>query len=163
MTVDPPVGEPVCLCVPKMIPRALYAVAACASVVSSLSEGVLDGDPSPNLLDYASNVATAGGTSSDSLCEATVSDGRLVYPEARIDHQTSGHVDCVSRLQLSGWPSGYRFSVSGVSVSGFLQLDPGSYVEKIEVDFSYTGGVGSPPSFLFAFFFFFFFFIILQG
>lgn len=94
--------------------------------------------PSSNLLDYASG-GGASSSSGDAACDFTVAAGALAFPNARIVHQQGGFVDCNARLLLSDLPAGYQFSVSSASVAGYLNLEPGTYLDKIEVQLAYPG------------------------
>lgn len=98
--------------------------------------------PSNNILDYISPSSISSASTAHSTCSYTITDNnsRLAYPNAKVVHQSSGTIDCTTQLILSGTPTGYHFSVSSVSVSGYLNLEPGAYVEKIEVS------LGSPSA-----------------
>ena len=114
---------------------------------TSASQGGLNGPrlttatetSSENILKYAKTAGTSTGS-----CDFALDSGSLVFPYARINHQSGGFVDCKAELQLSGLPAGYRFSVTSALVKGYLSLEPGSYMERLEVSVSHPteAGVG---------------------
>ncbi|KAK3370798.1 hypothetical protein B0T24DRAFT_300133 [Lasiosphaeria ovina] len=98
-----------------------------------------DQDPSRNILDYLdtrSNSASSG-------CAITVASGSLVFPGARISHSPAGHIDCTTRLAFAGLPTGYAFSIQTATVAGYLSLEKGSFVDKIQVRVAYAPNLSS--------------------
>ena len=85
--------------------------------------------PAGNPLSYAGGQPAA----SIAQCSVAVADHSIVYPNARIDHKTSGTIDCTSQVSLISVPAGYQFTITNVSVAGYLNLEQGSYIEKIQV------------------------------
>lgn len=97
---------------------------------------------SNNILDYVD--PTIYNTGGDDKCSSIITaDGNepyLAFPNARIVHQSSGTIDCQTRLRLAASQTGYRFSVNWVSLSGYLRLEPGAYIERVNVALGYFPG-----------------------
>ncbi|KAK0705949.1 hypothetical protein B0T26DRAFT_875247 [Lasiosphaeria miniovina] len=98
-----------------------------------------DRDPSPNILDYLDTRSSAASSG----CAFTVASGSLVFPGARISHSPAGHIDCTTRLAFAGLPTGYAFSIQTATVAGYLSLEKGSFVDKIQVRVAYASNPSS--------------------
>lgn len=98
---------------------------------------------STNILDYVDSFPYDTGDKCSAVITSYGDDHYLAYPNARIVHQSSGTIDCQTRLRLAASQTGYRFSVDWVSLSGHLQLEPGAYIERINISLSYYPGGGS--------------------
>lgn len=95
--------------------------------------------PSGNILAYVDPAPSNPG--GDTRCSALITpDGSyLAFPSARIVHQSSGTIDCQIRLTLTtaSQTAGYRFSADWVSLAGYLSLEPGAYIERVNVSVGY--------------------------
>ena len=127
--------------------RVLWTPLRLLSPLAIVKAGPTPTDRPPasnNILDYVDSVASTNG--SNGPCSwAITTDGSeryLAFPNARINHQTSGTIDCHTRLGLLASQTGYRFSVSWVSLSGYLKLEPGAYMERFNVSLGYVPGAG---------------------
>jgi hypothetical protein len=114
---------------------ALFILAiAC---IAPVAEGVVHstkGTPSSNFLDYL-DVRSSSSTGSN--CAISVSGNNLVFANAKITHSPAGYIDCKPVLTFKNIPQGYSFSIDRVSVAGYLKLEKGCYVEKIQVELRY--------------------------
>jgi hypothetical protein len=90
--------------------------------------------PSGNILDYLVTTVNSGTASAN--CNVEVSGSSLVFPNAKIVNSPAGFIDCTPQLHFANLPSGYGFSIPSVSVGGYLSLQKGAYVEKIQVQLS---------------------------
>lgn len=120
---------------PTLLPSAALYLLTTAATTAASPLSTTSSSPSSNLLDYAVSAGTSPTFStSGGSCGASVSSGAwLSLPGAHIDHRAAGSVDCGVGLALRGLPTGYRFSVSRAEVKGYLDLEDGCYLEKVEV------------------------------
>jgi hypothetical protein len=96
---------------------------------------------STNLLDFLDSFPQNTGDRCSTVVGSYGDDPYLAYPNARIVHQSSGTIDFQTRLRVRA-PSGYRFSVNWVTLSAYLQLEPGALMERINVSVGYHPGDG---------------------
>ncbi|KAK0634439.1 hypothetical protein B0T17DRAFT_622092 [Bombardia bombarda] len=108
---------------------------ALSAVIPSPSSSLPSTTPSPNILSYLETLATP--SSSNSSCAIALSENSLVFPNAKIVRSPSGFIDCRPQLVLSNIPAGYKFSINSVTLSGYLSLERGSYVDKIQIQLRY--------------------------
>lgn len=131
--------------------------------------------PNQNILAYLStNPETSAPISSSSLCTSFLSNDKtaLLLPSAHIPLSSAGFIDCFlepphqqqqqfreleqeprhkKRLLFDGIPAGWQFSITEISIGGWLELEKGSLVERVEVGVwypelphhQYGGGEGS--------------------
>ncbi|GAB1312660.1 hypothetical protein MFIFM68171_02870 [Madurella fahalii] len=101
--------------------------------------------PTPSALDYldldASGITAKPGTAK---CAAVMSWDHVAFPNARIP-KSGGYIECRQRLVFENLPAGTDFSFIAAKVSGVLNLDGGSYVDKVEVAIDYLPPPSSPP------------------
>ncbi|KAK3933973.1 hypothetical protein QBC46DRAFT_359334 [Diplogelasinospora grovesii] len=106
--------------------------------------------PSPDILDYLDTTATSAfSASSSGNCTVAVSadHASLIFPNAKLVYSPAGSIDCKPQLVFRDLPAGYRFAIDSVTVGGYLNLEKGSYVERIQVQLYYPdSSVGSAMS-----------------
>lgn len=95
--------------------------------------------PSRNILTYVDPPPFNPG--GDTRCSTVITaDGNyLGFPSARIEHQSSGTIDCQTILTLTtaSQTAGYRFSADWISLSAYARLEPGAYIERVNVSVGY--------------------------
>ncbi|KAJ4385337.1 hypothetical protein N0V85_008118 [Neurospora sp. IMI 360204] len=91
---------------------------------------------------------------SSSLCTSFLSRDKsaLLLPNARIPLSPAGFIDCFlephrsqaednqhqnQQLVFTGIPAGWQFSITDITVAGWLDLERGSFVERVSVDLVY--------------------------
>lgn len=99
------------------------------------------GPVSDNILDYVDSFPYDTGDKCSAVITTGGAERYLAFPNAKIVHQSVATIDCQTRLRLStSQMSGYRFSVNWASLSGYLHLEPGAYIERMNVSLSYSRG-----------------------
>ncbi|KAB5528030.1 hypothetical protein GE09DRAFT_1228928 [Coniochaeta sp. 2T2.1] len=97
--------------------------------------------PTANILSLIEPLSSSTDTSKcASTITTTNSSPYLAFPNARITHQSSGTIDCPTRLTLQASQTGYRYSVTWISLAGYLKLEPGTYIERFNVSVGYFPG-----------------------
>ncbi|KAK0721761.1 hypothetical protein B0T26DRAFT_192480 [Lasiosphaeria miniovina] len=92
--------------------------------------------PTANLLDYL-DTSLSSSSNSSPYCAFVVSESSLEFPGAKIPRSPAGFIDCKTRLAFANLPAEYAFSISSVEVAGYLSLERGSFVEKVQVRAEY--------------------------
>ncbi len=80
--------------------------------------------------------------------DTTAGEGaNLIFPNARLVNRSAGFIECKGqKLVFEGVPEGWSFGVRGVRVGGWLVLERGALVERVEVGVEYLS-VGPLPAF----------------
>ncbi|KAK3493430.1 hypothetical protein B0T13DRAFT_51729 [Neurospora crassa] len=135
------------------------AVALSVSSLSSLPSLATDtGIPSQNLLTYLSTTHDTSPPNSFALCTTILSrdQAALLLPNTRIPLSSAGFIDCFlekpqgphaeedhqhhsqhQQLVFTGIPAGWQFSITEVTIGGWLDLERGSYVERVSLSLIY--------------------------
>ncbi|KAK3345584.1 hypothetical protein B0H65DRAFT_525609 [Neurospora tetraspora] len=117
--------------------------------------------PNQNLLTYLSTTTTYTDTSipisSSSLCTSFISRDKsaLLLPNARIPLSPAGFIDCFlepqgsqaednqhqkQQLVFKGIPAGWQFSITKITLAGWLDLERGAFVERVSLSVGYPEG-----------------------
>ncbi|KAB5585210.1 hypothetical protein GE09DRAFT_18840 [Coniochaeta sp. 2T2.1] len=121
----------------KLVQPVALFLGPCA-VVRAIAAAPDAPAPTANILSLVEPLSSSTDTNK---CASTITTSNslsyLAFPNARITHQSSGTIDCPTRLTLQKSQTAYRYSVTWVSLSGYLELEPGAYIERFIVSLGY--------------------------
>ncbi|KAK3491138.1 uncharacterized protein B0T23DRAFT_318711 [Neurospora hispaniola] len=135
----------------------LHAAEAAFSIsfLSSLPSLATDnGIPNQNLLTYLSTTHDTSPLNSSALCTTILSRDKtaLLLPNARIPLSSAGFIGCFlekpqgpqaeednqhQQLVFTGIPAGWQFSIAEITIGGWLDLERGSFVERVSLSLMY--------------------------
>lgn len=142
----------------------LHAAAAALSIFppnSLLSLATEAQTPIQNILTYLSTIHDTSisqfSSSSSALCTTILSRDKtaLLLPNTRISLSSAGFIDCFlekpqgaqveednrhqtqQQLVFTGIPAGWQFSITEITVGGWLDLEKGSSVERVSLSLIY--------------------------
>ncbi|EGO56158.1 hypothetical protein NEUTE1DRAFT_130212 [Neurospora tetrasperma FGSC 2508] len=110
--------------------------------------------PNQNLLAYLSTTHDTSPLNSSALCTTILSRDKtaLFLPNARIPLSSAGFIGCFlekpqgpqaeednqhQQLVFTGIPAGWQFSITEITVGGWLDLEKGSFVERVSLSLIY--------------------------